>query len=131
MNKQSARLVWMVCLAALLTHLLRSVQACGPASPSVAPAEAISSPSDGASAAESAFLDALARDTWTYLHSPQTTAHHLPYSWWSPTLPGGDYANPAEIGLYALAWLAAYELNGPMYNGASVYLPLILRRAAP
>jgi len=58
-------------------------------------------------------LDALARDTWTYLHSPQTTVHHLPYSWWSPTLPGGDYANPAEIGLYALSWLAAHDLGRP------------------
>jgi len=28
-------------------------------------------------------------------------------------LPGGDYANPAEIGLYALSWLAAYELGRP------------------
>ncbi len=52
------------------------------------------------------FLDTLARDTWAYLHSDQATAHHLPYSWWSASLPGGDYANPAEIGLYALAWLA-------------------------
>ncbi|MBO9316901.1 MAG: hypothetical protein J7456_14105, partial [Chloroflexus sp.] len=63
--------------------------------------------------AESAFLDELAHDTWTYLRSSQTTAHHLPYSWWSPTIPGGDYANPAEIGLYALSWLAAYDLNRP------------------
>lgn len=57
--------------------------------------------------------DAIARATWTYLSSPQTTANHLPYSWWSPTLSGGDYANPAEIGLYALAWLAAYDLRRP------------------
>lgn len=55
--------------------------------------------------------DTIARATWTYLSSPQTTANHLPYSWWSPTLPGGDYANPAEIGLYALAWLAAHDLD--------------------
>ncbi|MGB9873281.1 MAG: hypothetical protein ACPLYD_16690, partial [Anaerolineae bacterium] len=66
-----------------------------PASPAVAPD----------------FLDALARDTWTYLRSDAATAHHLPYSWWSSTLPGGDYANPAEIGLYALSWLAAYDLG--------------------
>jgi hypothetical protein len=59
------------------------------------------------------FLDTLARDTWAYLHSDQTTAHHLPYSWWSASLPGGDYANPAEIGLYALSWLAAYDLGRP------------------
>jgi hypothetical protein len=59
------------------------------------------------------FLDTLARDTWAYLHSEQATAHHLPYSWWSASLPGGDYANPAEIGLYALSWLAAYDLGRP------------------
>ncbi len=59
------------------------------------------------------FLDTLARDTWTYLHAEQATAHHLPHSWWSASLPGGDYANPAEIGLYALAWLAAYDLARP------------------
>lgn len=59
------------------------------------------------------FLDTLTRDTWDYLHSDQTTVHHLPYSWWSASLPGGDYANPAEIGLYALSWLAAYDLARP------------------
>jgi hypothetical protein len=59
------------------------------------------------------FLDTLARDTWAYLHSEQATAHHLPYSWWSASLPGGDYANPAEIGLYALSSLAAYDLARP------------------
>jgi len=35
------------------------------------------------------------------------------YSWWSPSISGGDYANPAEIGLYALAWLAAYDPGRP------------------
>ncbi len=59
------------------------------------------------------FVDRLARDTWAYLRSPQTTVNHLPYSWWSPTLPGGDYANPAEIGLYALSWIAAHDLGRP------------------
>lgn len=57
--------------------------------------------------------DAIARDTWAYLRSDAATANHLPYSWWSPTLSGGDYANPAEIGLYALSWLAAYDLGRP------------------
>ena len=129
MDGRRAYQVWVFCLVALLT--------CGRSPPSVAPAEAIFPPSDGASAAESRghtgsvpLLDALARDTWTYLHSSQTTAHHLPYSWWSPALPGGDYANPAEIGLYALAWLAAYELNGPIYSGVTVYLPLVSRGTA-
>jgi hypothetical protein len=59
----------------------------------------------------SVFLDIVARDTWTYLHSDQATQNHLPYSWWSNSITGGDYANPAEIGLYALSWLAAYDLG--------------------
>jgi hypothetical protein len=112
MSRQCARLVWVVCMTLLLT--------CGPALPPVAPAGAIFPPSDGATAAESRghtgsvpLLDALAHDTWTYLRSSQTTAHHLPYSWWSPSISGGDYANPAEIGLYALAWLAACDLGRP------------------
>ncbi|MCS6938247.1 MAG: hypothetical protein RMJ55_06530 [Roseiflexaceae bacterium] len=70
-------------------------------------------PTSTAGVAASNFRDDLARDTWTYLRSPQTTVNHLPYSWWSPTLSGGDYANPAEIGLYALSWIAAYDLKRP------------------
>ncbi len=58
-------------------------------------------------------LDTIARDTWAYLSNVRTTVNHLPYSWWSPDIPGGDYANPAEIGLYALSWLAAYDLGRP------------------
>jgi hypothetical protein len=58
-------------------------------------------------------LEAIARDTWAYLHSDPATVNHLPYSWWSPSISGGDYANPAEIGLYALSWLAAYDLGQP------------------
>lgn len=75
------------------------------------------------------FSDTLARDTWAYLHSDQTTAHHLPYSWWSASLPGGDYANPAEIGLYALSWLAAYDLArpwSPSWNATEAELYAIL-----
>ncbi len=60
--------------------------------------------------------DAITRATRTYLSSPQIAANHLPHSWWSPALSGGDYANPAEIGLYALAWLAAYDL-GRLWKG--------------
>jgi hypothetical protein len=37
----------------------------------------------------------------------------LPWSWRSRTLEGGDYANPAEISLYALSWVAAYEMQKP------------------
>lgn len=78
---------------------------CGPACGTAPPVAAIAVQPD--------FVDRLAQDTWAYLHAEQTTVNHLPYSWWSPTLPGGDYANPAEIGLYALSWLAAYDLGRP------------------
>lgn len=70
-------------------------------------------PAHATAAANDGSLDNLARDTWAYLRSDAATANHLPYSWWSPSIPGGDYANPAEIGLYALSWLAAYELDQP------------------
>ena len=57
----------------------------------------------------SPFNQELAKDTWTYL--TWATTNHLPWSWKSETLTGGDYANPAEMGLYALAWLAAYDMG--------------------
>lgn len=62
-----------------------------------------------------AFLDEVARDTWAYLSSDWATDNHLPWSWRSAstTLTGGDYDNPAEIGLYALSWLGAYEMQKP------------------
>lgn len=71
------------------------------------------SPSDLLDGAQDDFLDGLARDTWTYLSSDEATANHMPYSWWSASIEGGAYANPAEIGLYALAWLAAFDLGRP------------------
>ncbi|MBI5670169.1 MAG: hypothetical protein HZC41_19405 [Chloroflexi bacterium] len=57
------------------------------------------------------FLDELARDTWTYLSSDWATDNHLPWSWRSASIGGGDYANPAEIGLYMLAYAGAYEMR--------------------
>jgi hypothetical protein len=54
-----------------------------------------------------------AEDTWNYLSSDWATANHLPWSWRSATSDEGDYANTAEIGLYALSWLAAYNLQRP------------------
>lgn len=62
---------------------------------------------------EEAFLDQLAEDTWTYLHSDWATDNHLPWSWRSASLSGGDYANPTEIGFYALSWIVAYDLQKP------------------
>jgi hypothetical protein len=63
---------------------------------------------------DSVFLDNVARDTWNYLHSECATSvtTSLPYSWYSASKPkGGNYSNTAEIGLYALSWIAAYDLN--------------------
>jgi hypothetical protein len=65
------------------------------------------------------FLDQLARDTWTYISAPETTTNHLPWSWYSETLSGGDYANTAEIGFYALSWLAAYDKQASWSPGWS------------
>ncbi len=58
---------------------------------------------------ENVFLDELSLDTWNYLSSDWATENHLPWSWRSATLAGGDYANTAEIGFLALSWLAAYD----------------------
>ncbi|MBZ0309849.1 MAG: hypothetical protein K8I82_27540, partial [Anaerolineae bacterium] len=57
------------------------------------------------------FLNELAKDTWNYLSTH--TTHHLPWSWWSPSQSGGSYANPTEIGLHMLTYLAAYEMRQP------------------
>lgn len=92
-------------IGSMITLTLMALLTCGPALGTAPPAAPVSTQPD--------FVDRLAHDTWAYLHSATATAHHLPYSWWSPTLSGGDYANPAEIGLYALAWVAAYDLGRP------------------
>ena len=72
-------------------------------SPTLQPTEP-TSPVDGT-------LDRLAEDTWAYLSSDWATANHLPWSWRSEEIEGGDYANTAEISLYALSWLAAHDLQ--------------------
>jgi len=59
------------------------------------------------------FLGDVAARTWKYLRSDWARSNHLPWSWRSEQLQGGDYANTAEIGLLALAWLAAYDLGQP------------------
>ena len=61
---------------------------------------------------DAVFLDEIAMDTWNYLHSPWSTANHMPFSWKSDD-GEGSYANTAEIGLYALCWIAAYEMHRP------------------
>jgi hypothetical protein len=62
---------------------------------------------------EDVFVDQLAEDTWAYLHSDWATDNHLPWSWRSESMTGGDYANVTEIGFYALSWIAAYSLQRP------------------
>ena len=59
--------------------------------------------------AATTFLDEVAADTWAYLKSDWATTNHLPWSW--PSLSGGDYANTTEIGLHALSWIGAYEMQ--------------------
>jgi hypothetical protein len=62
---------------------------------------------------QTTFLDRVAQDTWTFQSSDVATSHHLPWSWYSPemTPTGGDFANPAEIGLYMLSYLAAHDMQ--------------------
>jgi len=81
--------------------------------PSPAPPPSSSAQKRSPGTQQDAFLDELARATWAYLSSDWATSNHMPWSWRSPTISGGDYANTAEIGLYALCWLAAYDLQRP------------------
>lgn len=57
------------------------------------------------------FLADAAMRTWNYLSSDWARSNHMPWSWRSEHLPGGDYANTTEIGLLALSWLAAHDLG--------------------
>lgn len=57
------------------------------------------------------FLKTLTHDTWAYLSSDWATDNHLPWSWRSAVLSGGDYVNTAEIGFYALSWVGAYDMG--------------------
>jgi hypothetical protein len=75
------------------------------------------------------FLDELAKDTWFYLSSDWATSNHLPWSWRSESIGGGDYANPAEIGLFALAWIAVHDLGrawSPTWNETEAEVTIIL-----
>ena len=78
------------------------------------------------------FLDQLLQDTWTYLSSDWATSNHLPWSWRSdcPNLStGGAYANTTEIGLLALTYLSAFELNrtwSPAWSTVETELNAIL-----
>lgn len=60
---------------------------------------------------DGAFLDEIAKDTYTYLTSEWATENHLPYSWRSATLSGGDYVNVTEIGFLITTHIAAYEMQ--------------------
>jgi hypothetical protein len=59
------------------------------------------------------FLDEVAERTWRYISSNWATDNRLPWSWRSASTEQGDYANPAEIGLYALTWVAAHAMGRP------------------
>ena len=105
----------------------------GPSPPIVATALSPVLPQPGQPATlagqQSAFLDQLAQVTWAYLSSDWATDNHLPWSWRSATLSGGDYANTTEIGLYALSWLAAYDLQrswSPSWAEAEAEITAIL-----
>jgi hypothetical protein len=65
---------------------------------------------------DSMFLDSIASDTWNYLYSANTRSEtaSLPYSWYSgQNQKVGNFSNPAEIGFYALSWIAAFDLHRP------------------
>lgn len=66
--------------------------------------------SEGNSESEPDFLSQLAERTYAYLSSGWTTSNHLPWSWRSEKMEGGDYANTTEIGLLMLAHLGAYNM---------------------
>jgi hypothetical protein len=63
------------------------------------------------SQADRPFLDELAQRTYAYLSSDWATSNHLPWSWRSPTIEGGGYANTTEIALLLLAHIGAYEMQ--------------------
>jgi hypothetical protein len=58
---------------------------------------------------DDSLLAHLAEATWSYLSSDWATDNHLPWSWRMEASSEGSYANTAEIGFYALSWLAAYD----------------------
>ncbi len=57
------------------------------------------------------FLDEVTKDTWAYISSDQASTNHLPLTWYASPLSKGEYANTAEMGLYALSWIAAHDLG--------------------
>lgn len=91
---------------------------------------------DAARSGHEKFLQTLTADTWSYLGAEETRVNHLPCSWWTEGAsiggrPVGEYVNPAEIGLYALCWLAAHELQGPWspsWNETSGEVGALLRQ---
>jgi hypothetical protein len=79
--------------------------------------------------AQEIFLDTVAQRTWNYLRSNWATDNHLPWSWRSRRFPGGDYANPTEIGLYLLSYVGAYEMReswSPSLNALDAELAAVL-----
>ena len=60
---------------------------------------------------DNVFLDEVAEKTYNYLSSDWATSNHLPWSWRSEILDGGDFTNTTEIALLLLSHLGSYELN--------------------
>jgi hypothetical protein len=99
---QAMRSLCIVLLFCLIASNAGAVFASSKSSPGLSPALSLE---------DNVFLDELAKDTWAYLHSDWATDNHLPWSWRSESLTGGDYANVTEIGFYALSWIAAHDLG--------------------
>lgn len=102
---------WLACGALLACN--GATPAASRTAPGAGAVEPPPASSQTAAPVQNPFLDQLAEDTWAYLSSDWATANHMPWSWRSPSLSGGDDANPAEIGFYVLAWLIAYDYQQP------------------
>jgi len=115
------RVIQTITMMVALAVLSNSCVLAAPSSPvtavelssSTTAVERLSSPAANSKVTGDDFHDTLARDTWAHLSSDWATDNHLPWSWRSATLDGGYYANPTEIGLYALSWIGAYEMRRP------------------
>ena len=55
------------------------------------------------------FFEKALKDYWGCIK--WMTTNHLPWSWKSDTLYGGDYCNTAEIGNLMLCWICAFEMK--------------------
>lgn len=108
--KYPLRVILIILLAAIVACTKASQDAITLLAPATVRVESTNTLAPTTSA-NGTFEEDLIRDTWNYLSSDWATDNHLPWSWRSATMSGGDYANTAEIGLLAVSWLAAYDMN--------------------